>query len=122
MINIQVTVRDMLDSKKLEETIHKRAEKLKQFNKHVQTCKVVAHMPQKHKQNGKIYSLHIDVVIPGKEFSVTRKSSEDAHIAVRDAFDVVERQIEEYTRKHRQSFRQPAELNLIEPDSLGDAH
>lgn len=99
MLPVQVTVRDISNSPALETHIRKRAEKLNQYYSRINSCRVVVELPQKHKHQGKIFNVRIDVTVPGKEFVVTRKRDEDVYVAVRDAFDAITRQLEEHSRK-----------------------
>lgn len=105
MVPVQITIRDIPASERLETIIREKAEKLSKFNPHIQSCKVVLDVPQKHKQQGKLYCLHIDLIVPRKAFSVNHQFDEDAYVAVRDAFLAMTRQLEEYTRKERGRFR-----------------
>lgn len=97
MFPIQITVRDVSALPGLEEQLHKRAEKLGKFNQRIVSCKVVIEFQQKNQHQGKLYNVRIDVVVPQKEIVVTRKYHEDIHIAIREAFTAVERQLENYT-------------------------
>ncbi|MDX1902168.1 MAG: ribosome-associated translation inhibitor RaiA [Gammaproteobacteria bacterium] len=107
MLPIQITIKDMENSKALESHIEKKALRLSKFHRKIQRCHVVIHIPQKHKQHGKLYSVHIDITIPGKELTVNRQIDEDVYIAIRDAFIAAERQLEAHIRKLRSSGRQP---------------
>lgn len=99
MIPVQITIRDIPSSLALETLIRKRVEKLQQFYNRVCSCRVVIEVPQKHKRQGKLYNVRIDIAVPGKELVVTRKLDQDIYIAIRDAFKAIERQLEEHGRK-----------------------
>lgn len=99
MLPVQITVRDMLVSPVLETNIRKRAEKLTQYYDRISSCRIVIEQAQKHKHQGKLYNVRIDLTVPGKELVVTRKCDEDIYVAVRDAFDALGRQLEEHARK-----------------------
>ena len=99
MLPVQITVRDIPISPALETTIRKRAEKLKQFYNRITSCRVVIELPQKHKHQGKLFNVRIDLTIPRKELVVTHKYDQDIYIAIRDAFDAIARQLEEYSHK-----------------------
>jgi len=96
---LQVTIRGIPASKQLETHIRQKTEKLDRFNKQISSCRVVVELPQKHKHQGKLYNVRIDVTVPGKELVVTHKHDEDVYIAIRDAFEAMERQLEEHSRK-----------------------
>lgn len=101
MLPIQITVRDTSSSDALEDCIRKKAIKLTQFYPRINSCRVVVDSPQKHKRQGKLYGVHIDLTVPGKEIAVNHKHNEDVYIAIRDAFIAAKRQIEEYASKQR---------------------
>jgi ribosomal subunit interface protein len=99
MLAVQVTIRDMTASPALETHIRKRVEKLNRFYNRISSCRVVIELPQKHKHQGKLYNVRIDITVPGKELVATRKCDQDIYIAIRDAFNAIERQLEEHSRK-----------------------
>ncbi|HUU24039.1 MAG TPA: HPF/RaiA family ribosome-associated protein, partial [Methyloceanibacter sp.] len=62
--------------------------------------------PHRHHHKGKLYSVHIDISVPGKDLVVDRAkpldhAHEDVYLAVRDAFNAAVRQLEDYTRRVR---------------------
>jgi ribosomal subunit interface protein len=101
MLPIQITVHDLPDSQALEDCIHKKIKKLEQLHQQINSCRVLIEATQKHKRQGKLYSVHIDLTVPGKELAVNRKCNEDLYVAIRDAFFALERQLETYVRKRR---------------------
>jgi ribosomal subunit interface protein len=98
-IMIQITIRGIPASKLLETHIRQKIEKLDRYNKQITSARVVVELPQKHKHQGKLYNVRIDILVPGKELVVTHKQDEDVYIAIRDAFEAIERQLEEHSRK-----------------------
>jgi len=101
MIPIQITVRDIENTPALEAAIRKRAEKLERFYDRISSCRIVIELPQKHKHQGKIYNVRIDITVPGKEIVVTHKRHEDIYVAIRDAFDALVRQLDEHSGKRK---------------------
>lgn len=98
---IQITIRDFPNSIVLENHIREKAQKMEQYYSRINSCRIVITMPQKHKHQGKLYCVAIDLTVPGKELVVNRKKDEDVYIAIRDAFSAVERQLESYAKKRR---------------------
>src|SRR4051812_48068488 len=96
---IQVTIRDVPHSGALEDHIEKKAEKLTRFYQRINSCRVVVEQSQKHKHQGKLFRVCVDLTVPGKELVVNRKKNEDVYLAIRDAFSAIERQLEDYARK-----------------------
>ena len=101
MLTVQVTFKDIPNSQALETHIKEKAQKLTQFYQRINSCRVVVEVPQKHKHQGKLFSVNIDLTVPGKELAVTHKQNEDVYIAIRDAFHALERQLEKYARRRR---------------------
>jgi ribosomal subunit interface protein len=100
-IPMQITIRDIEHSEALEAHIRDKAKKLDEFFNHIMSCRVVVEMPHKHHHQGKQFNVRIDIGVPGSEIVVNRDHAEDVYVALRDAFDVAKRQLEEYARKIR---------------------
>jgi ribosomal subunit interface protein len=98
LLPVQITVRDVPTSSALETLIRKRAERLNRYNDSISSCRVVIELKQKHKHQGKLYNVRIDITVPGKELAVTHKYDEDIYVAIRDAFNAVARRLEEHSR------------------------
>jgi ribosomal subunit interface protein len=99
MLPTQITIRNISASQPLETHIRHKVEKLQHFYDRISSCRVVVEKSQKHKHQGKLFNVRIDVTVPGKELVVTHKHDEDAYIAIRDAFEAIERRLEEYAKK-----------------------
>lgn len=110
MLPVQITVRDLPNSPAIEECIQKKIQKLEQLCPRIMSCRVVIDAPQKHKHQGKLYGVHIDLTVPGKELAVNHKENEDVYIAIRDAFSALEHQVETYARKRRGEVKNRARL------------
>jgi ribosomal subunit interface protein len=95
----QITVREIPDSAAIELKVAKKIDKLQKICPHIISCKVVIDVQQKHKHQGKLFSTHIDAVVPGKEIVVTRVMNEDLYVAIRDAFSAAQRQLKNYRSK-----------------------
>ena len=99
---LEITLRDIPHSEAVETRIREKAEKLTRFNDRIMSCHVTVESPQRHKHQGKLYSVHVDIRLPaGVEVVVTRVQDEDVFVAIRDAFAVATRRIEEHSRKLR---------------------
>ena len=69
-------------------------------------CHVVIAQPHRHKREGRLYSVRINVVVPGGEIVVNRNhpldhAHEDVYVALRDSFDAARRQLEDHVRHLR---------------------
>ncbi len=115
---LQITFRHMDPSPALEAVVRERAEKLEKFCDQIIGCRVVVESPHKHHHKGNLHHLRIDVTVPDAEIVVVRspdehQAHEDPYVAVRDAFDSVRRQLEDYMRKRR------GKVKLHEPAAHG---
>ena len=100
-IPLQVTFRDMEHSDAVETRIREKAEKLQRYYDRIMGCRVVVEMPQRHKHQGKLHSVRIDLTVPGAELVANHTQHEDVYVAIRDAFDAMSRQLEDFARKQR---------------------
>jgi ribosomal subunit interface protein len=98
---VQITLRDIGPSEALETHIREKVAKLEEFYPQITGCNVAVEMPARHKHQGKLFNVRIDVRVPGSELVVNRDLHEDVYVALRDAFDAAKRQLEEYGRKQR---------------------
>jgi len=98
---IQVTFRDLPYSPAIEFHIKEKAAKLREYFERFIYCHVVLTIPQKHKHQGKLFNVRINLAVPGKEIAVTHQLNQDIYVAIRDAFDALGRRIENYLdRRH----------------------
>lgn len=107
---LQLTFRHLEHSDALETKIRQRAEELDQFYDQIMHCRVVVEAHHKHHHQGNIYHVRIDLTVPGKELVVSRDpeehhAHEDVYVAVRDAFDAMRRQLEDYIRVQRRKVK-----------------
>lgn len=110
-IPVQITIRDIPSSEALETHIRDKSQKLEQFFDAIVSCRVVVEMPHKHRHQGKMFNVRIDLGVPGNEIVVNREQHEDVYVALRDAFDAARRQLEDYVRRlHRETKAHQAEL------------
>ncbi len=103
---LQITFRQMEPSPALEARIRQRAEELDQFFDRIIACRVVVECGQRRHQQGKLFEVRIDLTLPGREIVVGHEpganhAHEDAHVAVRDAFDSARRLLEDHARRRR---------------------
>src|SRR5690348_9158166 len=100
-LQLQITTRDIPHSEALESHIRQKAEKLETFYPQIMGCRIVVEVPHKHKTQGNLFNVRLDITVPGKELVVTREPNEDVYVALRDAFDAAKRQLEDYGRRQR---------------------
>lgn len=122
---LQITFRHMEASPALEARIRQRADELEHFYGRITSCRVVVECRHKHKQQGKTFEVRIGMTVPGGELAVGRDTGlnhahEDAHVAVRDAFDAARRQIEDYAREHSGAGAKRASVRNVAPAAAGE--
>lgn len=98
---VQITLHGLPASEALEAHIRDKVAKLEEFYPQITGCRVTVEQPAKHKHQGKLFSVRVDVRVPGSEVVVNRDQDEDVYVALRDAFDAAKRQLEDYGRKQR---------------------
>jgi ribosomal subunit interface protein len=98
---LQVTFRDVPPSEAVETRVREKADKLGRYYDRIMGCHVVIEMSQRHKHQGKLHSVRIDLTVPGAELVANNAEHEDVYVAVRDAFDAITRQLEDYARRQR---------------------
>ena len=64
-------------------------------------CRVAVESPQRRQHQGKLYTVRIDITVPGEEIVINRVENEDLYVAIRDAFDAANRKLEEQARRQR---------------------
>ena len=119
-IPLQITYRDMPPSEAVDANIRERVQKLEHFADNITSCRVVIEAPHKHKHQGQLFSIHVDITLPGQEIVVSRQpdnhhAHEDIYVAIRDAFDAARRQLEDHSRRHRGKvkYHEPEPHGLI---------
>lgn len=95
-----ITFRGMSRSPALEATIHEWVGKLEHISP-VDRCSVVIEMPHKHQRQGRTFRVRLDVVVPGKSISVNRPESDNAYLALADAFRTARRQLVDFLATRR---------------------
>lgn len=104
-MNLPVTIvfQDMASSPALRADIERHAEHLVRFAPRLHSCHVTLRRNEGRHHQGNRYIAHVRVTLPGGEFEAGRaadpdRSHEDAYVAVRDSFDALRRQLEDFMR------------------------
>lgn len=100
--SLQIKFLNIPASDAVETDIRKRAEKLQHFCDRIMRCDVTVESTGKHKQQGHLYEVRIDLSLPGTEIALTRVApNEDVYIAIRDTFDAATRKVQEHIQVQR---------------------
>jgi ribosome-associated translation inhibitor RaiA len=94
----------------LEKRIRTRVQKLQNHHAQILACNVRVSAVDRQHSKGMTYAVNIDIKVPRKQIVVShepgdRGHHDDPYVAVRDAFNVAQRQLEEHGRKLRQTKR-----------------
>lgn len=103
---LQITFRDMPSSDAVRARIERRAAKLRLFHPRIESCHVVVRAPKRRPNHERLYSVRIDVKAPRRPIVVNREptlrgSHADIYVAIRDAFDALDRRLEDAARRDR---------------------
>lgn len=109
-VPLQITFRHMDSSPALEARIRQRAEELEQFSDRITSCHVTVTAQNRRHQQGNLFEVRVDLVMPGLEVVIGRErglnhAHEDAHVAVRDAFDALRRRLQDHVRNRRSEVK-----------------
>lgn len=101
---LSVTFRGMETSPAIETDIARYVEKLERRFGRIMSCRVVVEAPHRHRQKGRLYHVSVDLKVPGREIAANSTgprdhAHEDMHVAIRDAFEAVERRLQDHARK-----------------------
>ena len=113
----KVVFRGLEHSDAVEQVVHKRLEKLERFNDQIQSLRVTLEIPHNNHHKGKVFHVGVEALIPHHEIVVNhdqhdKHSHEDIYVAIRDAFDAVERQLKAVRTKQRRFARKKESENL----------
>jgi ribosome-associated translation inhibitor RaiA len=98
---VQITSHDFQLSAAAEQEIRNRAAKLDVSYDRIVRCRVVVEAPVKHHHQGGPFTVRVHLTVPGSELIVNRQEEEELLVAIREAFDAMRRQLEEYARVQR---------------------
>ncbi|MDO9191093.1 MAG: HPF/RaiA family ribosome-associated protein, partial [Sulfurimicrobium sp.] len=98
---LQILFRNMPQSDAVETHIREKVEKLESFYSNIIGTKASVEIAGKHKHQGNLFNVRLDITVPGSELVVNRDMHEDVYVALRDAFDAAKRQLEDYARRQR---------------------
>ena len=125
-IPTKVTFKDMPVSDAMGAAAMRHCAELEQFHPRMTRCEVTIASPHRHHRKGRLYSVRVDLTVPGSEIVVNREhpinhAHEDPYVALRDAFRAARRRLEDDVRRRRlqvKSHIEPAlgRITRIFPD------
>ncbi|MEK6202142.1 MAG: HPF/RaiA family ribosome-associated protein [Desulfobulbaceae bacterium] len=115
-VPLQITFRNMETSEKIEADIRKRVDKLTSHHPEIISCHVVVEAPAQHQHKGGLFRTRIDISCPEGKLVINReppaqhKEAEDVFLSLRDAFNAVDRKLDEYSCKRKGEVKMHAEV------------
>jgi ribosomal subunit interface protein len=107
-IPLEISTRDVTLSPQIEAELSKRAGKLERHFNRITSCRIALERPTgNHHHDGGPYRVRVDVTVPGMEL-VADKQADEIFIAIRDAFEAAERQMEDFVDRRRAFLKSPA--------------
>lgn len=126
-----VTFRGIEQTDALEAEILTRVRQLETYYSRIMCCRVLIELVQRHHQAGNRYHVRIDLTVPGDEIVVSHEAglhatAQDVHteqltkaaeidperkhpgVAIREAFDVARRRLQDYARMQRGAVKTAA--------------
>ncbi len=85
----------------IEGYIRERGERLQSFAGGITGCRVTIEAPVSHHQKGGPYAVSVNLLLPGAQLVVNRRTDANLHAAIRQAFDAAGRQLEDHVRRVR---------------------
>lgn len=105
-ISSRITFRDFDSSDAVSFVVQDHINSLERYRLNIQSCDVVLSLPHKHAHKKAAYHVEIRLHIPGETIVVMREPEKDdthsdIYVAIRDAFDALERKLETFLDKKR---------------------
>lgn len=90
--------------------------KLGRMHDRITDCKVFVRIPHKH-GGLRYFHIHVQLDVPGKRIVASREPEEnddhaDIHMALKDAFKSVTRQLDDFVRGRKEFTRPPKEIYI----------
>jgi ribosomal subunit interface protein len=112
--DVQITFRGLEHSDAVESRIREKVAGLERFADEITGLRVTVDAPHQQHHKGTLYSVRIDVRVPGGELAVSREhrhdhAHEDVYTAIRDAFVAITRQLESHVLRMRGDVKRHAD-------------
>ncbi len=103
---VRITFRHLEPSEALRQHIEQEAAKLEEFFRPIVDCHVVIDLPNRNAQGGQPYRVRVELNVPGERIvggvePSKEKRRKDAFMAVSEAFDNAQRELQDYARRLR---------------------
>jgi ribosomal subunit interface protein len=104
VIPVQITFRDIDPSEAVERRIHERVKRLEKHASRATGLHVTLAAPHQSGHKGKIYQFTLELLLPKGDIVVRQGDTpnhahEDVYVAMRDAFQALERRVQNHVEK-----------------------
>lgn len=101
---LQITFRGMEPSAALEQRVRELVDRFDCFREHITSFHVTIQAPHQHHHQGTLYNVRVRIGLEQGEVNVDRngthdRAHEDPYVAVRDAFNAADRQLQGELRR-----------------------
>lgn len=108
-IPLEISFNNMDASEAVETRIRERVAKLDKIYERLVSCRVAVEAPHRQHRKGNVYTVRVDLSVPGRELVVNRTSQHaqkhhrdpDLPVIINDAFNAAERQLKEFKERRR---------------------
>ncbi len=109
-VPLEITFHELDRSEAVEARVRERVQRLERFHKGITSVHVGIEKPHRHHVHGNLYHVRVEARVPGTELVVSRdpgdnEAHKDVMVAVRDAFDAMERQLANHARRQRKDVK-----------------
>lgn len=108
-IPFDLKMRDMPTSKALDARIREKVEALERGYPFLAGCRVSVEMPHRHRHQGRLINVTIEMRVSQGALTVNRHAREDAYVAVREAFEAAQHRLDDYLVNRQHDAKQPAQ-------------
>ncbi len=108
---LEIVLRDVAPYEEaIKADISEKFAKLERFCSNIMGCRIVVEAPHRHRREGRLYHVSIDLKLPRRVVVVDREphehaAHEDIFVAVRDAFHAARRRLEDQARLLRKDVK-----------------
>lgn len=106
-VPLDISFQNCEPSEAIRSEVERHAARLEKFSDRITSCNVTIVAPQSRHQKGGLFKIDIRVAMPSHQDVIANKTHGDASVhehfavAIKDAFDAAQRQIEDAVRKTR---------------------
>ena len=111
---VQITFHQIDSSEAVADAIREKVANLEKFYDRLISCRVVVERPQHQHHNFAPYSVRVELEVPGTTIvgggaGTKNDHFEDVYVAIRDAFDAMERRLKSLAQRRRGAVKRHAD-------------